>query len=111
MRMSERQPDGATLRDHLAAAASAGARPDPSMITPEVPRCCMTIVAAFGQLSAARPAGMGMSAIPPTEIDAWQRLYGLRLTPWELDTLTAMDGAAMSVYVESERKRSRSGAR
>ena len=31
------------------------------------------------------------SAISLQEIEAWQRLYGVRLTAWELDTIIELD--------------------
>jgi hypothetical protein len=34
---------------------------------------------------------MGVSGIAYSEIEAWQRLTGARLSPWELDTLTEID--------------------
>jgi hypothetical protein len=49
---------------------------------------------AFRRLS--RPASMG-GALPITcqEIDACQRLYAIRFTPWELDVLAAFDQVAL----------------
>lgn len=41
-----------------------------------------------------------------TSARAWMRMYGVRLMPWKIDALLAMDGAALAVYAESERKRS-----
>lgn len=42
--------------------------------------------------------GYGMSGPLPitnTEIDAWQRVHGIRLTPWELDCIYLLDGLAL----------------
>lgn len=51
---------------------------------------------AFLQLHGARPSGgMGPSAIPPSEILAWQQLNGVELTPFEVDTLLALDAVAL----------------
>lgn len=38
------------------------------------------------------------------EIEAWQRLGGVQLTPWEFDTLRAMDRAALRVYAAQSNK-------
>jgi len=47
----------------------------------------------------------GAGGIPLTEIEAWCRLYGVSLTPWEIGTIKAMDSAVLSVWSEqSERK-------
>lgn len=47
------------------------------------------------QLNAARPGGMGPSAISFSDIAAWQQLTGIELNPWELDTLQALDQVAL----------------
>jgi hypothetical protein len=46
----------------------------------------------FWDVSAGRPASNGvMLMIPATEIRAWQELNGIRLKPWEMHTLRALD--------------------
>jgi hypothetical protein len=52
---------------------------------------------AFCQIGRSRPAGMGAAAISQAEIRHWQDNYGVRLTPWELDTLIEIDAAFMAV--------------
>jgi len=39
---------------------------------------------------------MGASGIPFSEIEAWQRLQGVTLTPWELDVLIEIDRIALN---------------
>ena len=38
---------------------------------------------------------MGANPIAIAEVEAWCRLQGVTLSPWELDTLLAMDSAAL----------------
>lgn len=96
MRLSHRQADGATVREHLQASAAASGRAHPDLLVP-VPPGGETVWEAFIGLSAGRPVGLGGSAqIPPSEFVAWQSLHGLRLSSWEVDTLQAMDRAALA---------------
>lgn len=96
MKLQARQQDGAPLRDHLLAAAQSGGGLDPLLLEicpPEGRR----LYDVWRDLASARPQGLGgASAIPPSEVLAWQTLHGVRLTPWELDTLAAMDRAALA---------------
>jgi hypothetical protein len=105
VKLAARQPDGQTLREHLLAAAAAGAPVDDLLTTPP-PQGAEDLWQAFVDLSASRPAGMGPAGIPPSEIVAWQTLCRLRLTPWECETLLAMDRA---VLAELERQRTSKG--
>ena len=62
----------------------------------------------FRQLSAARGSGMmGPQALTFSDIDAWQRLYRLRLTPWEVDVLRELDDVLIAHYATraAERKK------
>ena len=38
---------------------------------------------------------MGVSPVAFGDIESWCRLQGVQLTPWELDTLLAVDAAAL----------------
>lgn len=97
MRLALRQPDGNTLRDHLQAAAIATGQVD-ALLTEQVPHAGAAIWDAFVELAGARPAGIGSAgAVPPSEVLAWQKLYGLHFSPWELSTLGAMDRASLAV--------------
>lgn len=94
MQLLARQPDGSTLRDHLVAANA-----DDERLARPCPKAGASLWAAFVDLSGSRPAGMnGMAAIPPTEIDAWCRLHGVRLSSWEVETLQMMDRAAVAKH-------------
>jgi hypothetical protein len=94
MRLSERM-EGGTLRQHLQQLHAQTGQLDPELAE-ELPAEAAALWGAYLQLSASRARGFGPSAITYVEIEAWQRLQGVQLTPWELDTLTAMDLAAMA---------------
>ena len=107
MHLSERMPDGATLRDHLIAAAGNTGRPDPRLAA-RLPAGVDLLWQAFLDLNAARPSnGFGVGAIPPSEVVAWCALRGVRLSPWEVETLAAVDRAALAVMAEQQSKKAR----
>ena len=102
MQLSTPQPDGSTLRQHLLAAAAAGSLPDPRLHS-QPPAEVSALWAAFVSLNASRPAGLAPAAIGPADLLAWQQLHGLRLTGWELQTLQAMDRAALEAAAPNQR--------
>lgn len=62
----------------------------------------------FLELSGARTSnGFGPNPISWNEIDAFNRLNGLRLTPWEAETLRRMDMAYLAIHTENEAKKPR----
>lgn len=101
--LGQRMPDGATMREHLLAAARAGHSDE--RLTVRLQSACKAIWSAFVDLSGSRPSGMGVSAIPPSEILAWCSLYRVRLTPWEIETLQAMDRATISKHQQLKAKK------
>lgn len=103
MQLATRMPDGSPLRQHLQAAAAAGARPDPRLAS-RPPAVAAALWGAFVALHATRQAGMGPSAITASELLAWQQLHGVRLTPWEAETLQAMDRSALAVMAAAKPK-------
>lgn len=77
-------------------------RLDP-LLQVHVPSAASELWAVFLELGNCRPSGFGgMSAVPQTEIQAWQANHGVRLTPWELETLAAMDRAAINAHAASQ---------
>lgn len=54
-------------------------------------------------LHSSRPSGgFGASAIPMTEIIAWQKAMNVRLTPWEVETLLHLDRAALAEMMDKK---------
>jgi hypothetical protein len=100
MQLMRRQPDGQPLRAHLLAGAAACGQADPRL-TMRPPELASALWQAFVDLASARPVGMAPGAVPPSEIAAWQQLHGVQLSPWEVETLQAMDRAALSVMADN----------
>lgn len=50
----------------------------------------------FWELDSGRQTGMGISLLSYSEIEAWSRLRGVRLDPFELRAIKAMDVARVS---------------
>jgi hypothetical protein len=108
MQLSRRQADGTPLRAHLQAEARATGKPDPLLLA-QVPAAGAALWEAYCELSAMRPSGMGPCAIPGLEYELWQRHGGVRLTPWEIDTLKAMDRAALAAVADAAPKAGQKG--
>lgn len=69
----------------------------------ECPRGGESVWQAFCQLGRTRARGLGAGPITFVEIEAWQRLCGVILSPWELDTLIAVDAHVLGVAAEKDR--------
>jgi hypothetical protein len=95
MELSARQPDGATLRDHLQRMAANTGRVDDRLLIGELPREAAAVWDTYASLSAARRSSMGPHALTLTDIEAWCRLFHVELTPWELDTVLRLDAASL----------------
>lgn len=100
-RLGRRRPDGTTERDHLIAYQQSTGRALEELQVPAVPAGVGHVWAAFVDLSSARaPGAGGASPIVLSEILAWQKLHGVRLVSWDIDTILAIDRAAMAVSNE-----------
>lgn len=98
--MSARQGDGATLRTHLQRHARNTGQIDPLLLT-EWPREGRMVWWAFNTMG--RQYGMaGPLPITATEIDAWQRVHGIRLTPWELSMIRVFDQIALEAAAQKD---------
>ena len=104
MQLGQRMADGASLREHLQSAARQTGDVDPRLLS-RLPAHGTGLWEAFASLSASRPVGLNNAAsIPPADVLAWQQLHGVQLTGWEIDTLAAMDRAALAVVAEIKAK-------
>lgn len=57
-------------------------------IEPELPEVsCPYLLELLYEIGPGFPGAMGEVALPSTEIDAWQRITGVRLDPWEARTI------------------------
>lgn len=99
MRLQAAQGDGAPLRTHLQRLRQSTGRVDPLLarsmepLPPAVAALWDVFVVLSGTRGAGDGAGGGIAPITCAELQAWQALQRLELTPWEADTLLAMDRA------------------
>lgn len=94
MQLGKRMSDGSPLRDHLLAEARATGRRNP-LLEVTVPLGGEGVFHDYASLAKTKPDGMsGAGPITHCEIEAYTRLMGIMLTPWEVETITMMDHAA-----------------
>jgi hypothetical protein len=89
------QGDGAPLRVHLQRLAQNTGRVDERLQGPGVPRCVAALWGFWLLLTQTRQAGLGPSPITHQEVRAACDLHGVRLTPWEVETLLQLDGVVI----------------
>ena len=97
MTLAATQSDGATLRDHLIAAGATDPR-----LSAQPPQGTKELWHVVVALSAQRSEPI---ATPASEIDAWQRLHGVSLSPWEVETVQAADRACAAVLRSQAKRR------
>lgn len=72
---------------------------------PRCPAGCEALWRAFRDLSASRAnSGFGPLRITFTEIDAFQRVTGLRLKPWEVEAIRRADRAFINDWQSRQKK-------
>jgi hypothetical protein len=91
--LNEPEEDGSPLLDHLLAVERAtGVRPQLLLDAPPLPEGCESVWAVFNELHSARGSnGMGPNQIGFVEIDAYQRVTGIRLAGWEIAAVRLAD--------------------
>lgn len=96
VQLGQKQPDGATLREHLLAAWRQGAPMD-DRLRQSIPVAGESLWKAFAQLSRARSVGFsGPAPLGHHDVLAWCELHGVRLTAWEIDAMFAMYNAFLA---------------
>lgn len=65
---------------------------------PDVPAATGMVLSAWRDMSAARGGGFGPEPIGWPDMAGWQSATGIQLSPWEIETLRAMDSAALAGY-------------
>lgn len=92
------QPDGSTLAEFGASIQEqTGSWPEDIPEPPDIPPALEHLWAWFWQLRTANPsAGFGPAPLSFGEMDAWQRVTGNQLEPWQVDVLLAMDAAFLT---------------
>lgn len=96
MQLGQRQRDGRPLRDHLLA-AQRGGYSHPLLQAPHLPPGGVELWELYLRISRASRQGLNeQPTLAPSQVLAWQQLHGVRLSPWELDTLDAIEQAAIA---------------
>jgi hypothetical protein len=95
--------EGMTLREHLEMAWKAsGAMPARLADAPSLPMECREVWQSFLALRSSCPSsGFGPGRISFAEMDAYQRMTGDALAPWEVQAIRAADSAYMAVQAEA----------
>ncbi|QOY96328.1 hypothetical protein IM543_11200 [Massilia sp. UMI-21] len=91
--LAARQGDGATLRTHLQRLAKNTGEVDP-LLKIEWPRVGLPLWDAFRRMGRSSTVN-GPGPIQPENILAYQQLYRVRFTDWELEVIEAFDAIAM----------------
>ena len=95
--LSRRDKDGVSEREHLLAAQRMLGQQMPELVSPHIPDWALYLWDWFRELSQGRQGGLGPSPLSWSDILAWAKLTGRRLSPWETHTLRAIDAAWLSL--------------
>lgn len=93
-RLGRRRKDGSTERDHLLAVQRVTGKQPPELQVPPLPPGTADLWGTYLQIRNSCAAGLGPAVMTQQDVLAWQQLHGVRLLPWEIDTLFAIDVAA-----------------
>jgi hypothetical protein len=107
LKLSEKQKDGASLRDHLTNLRDKHGITPPQLISPIVNPIVMYVWENFLSLNATRQSGMGVNAISYFEIKAWCDLTGTKISPYELKIIKQLDSVFLEHYNKQSDKESK----
>jgi hypothetical protein len=98
--------EGATLREHLVSAwERSGVQPDRLRNAPKLPTGAESLWRDFLALHGCRgSSGMGPLRISWADLDAYQRVQGIRLAPWEVEAIRRADNAYLRHHAASAKK-------
>jgi len=103
--LAEKQSDGKTLREHLQnVQEQTGVVPKELENLIELPESMNDYWMWFLRLHNHRPAGMGLTAIPYSEMQAFFNLNGIHLDPYEIEVIELFDSIALRVLSEQADK-------
>lgn len=81
-------------------------RTDDLLVLPHIPLGVSALWAHFAALVGQRRNGMsGLHPLTWGDVGAYSRLYNVHFTPWELDTLRALDAACVRTANELAKER------
>lgn len=110
--LSEKQKDGNSLRDHLEAVwKQTKKKPKELDNLIELPICMTEYWQWFLKLNARRPSGMGISAIPYSEMLAFFQLTGVCPDPCDVEVIEMFDRVALGVFAEQQDKEQKAKAK
>lgn len=102
--LNRRQPDGSSLREHLAAARRQGMELAAELEPLPLPDGAEYLVAWYGDLRSALGADLASpKPLSYTELDAWARRMEIDPTPTEVRLLFALDRAFITTMARAER--------
>jgi hypothetical protein len=95
--LDEPEDDGSPLLDHLLSIErQTGERPQILIDAPPLPATCEDLWRTFSELHSCRGSnGFGPNRISYVDIDAFQRVSGVKLSAWERDAIRRADAAYM----------------
>lgn len=88
------------MREHMVADSRNHPGKFDAELTIDIPPVCSELWHTFLQLCTSRRAGMSAQAFTLVDVQSWCHLFGVTFTNWELDTLLAMDAAALKVLAK-----------
>ena len=92
-RLSTRQKDGATLREHLEAVQRQTGKKPEELCGPELPPEGAHWWHWWCELAQGRQNGLAVSPITWADVAAWAALTGRQLDPFDLNAIRAIDAA------------------
>lgn len=97
--------DGKSLRDHLESWGRQMGQVHPMLANAQsLPAGCDQLWADFMALHNSRSfTGFGPARITFTDIDAFQRVQGVRLPAWQIDAIRRADNAYLTHHAETAR--------
>lgn len=109
--MAERQSDGRSLRDHLES-AERQFRKKPKQLENlvELPKSMKEPWEWFLRLNNHRPTGMGISAIPYSEILSFFTLLGIDPEPTDVELIELFDKIAIKIANQQQEKENQRNA-
>lgn len=96
--------DGATLRTHLQRMAYSSGKVDSRLEAEPPPRAVTAVWETFLFLAASRRTGMSAHPLTMVDIEAYCRMASIKLSPWELETIIALDAVAMAAAAKTRKQ-------
>ena len=95
--------EGGSKKEHLLRIEKQSGR---EMIHDElfIPMAGQHIWEWFWEINQFRQSGMGLSAVPQSEIKAWKENMEVDIDPWEIKILCAMDSAFLGFHNERNKE-------